>query len=176
METIKVPPRSLLRTLAILGSCIMLAAIAVAIVVATTPSANAPRRLGPAVAEPMTGTTAPAWSTDAPHPTVIPTLSQQDTRALTSMPWKFIALTDGRDLDLQYAAGDGDCTLPEGFAATYSKTSVEVWALSKTDWSRTACANPLVRGVATVRLREPLGGRTLVHAPTGELWPSSLLD
>lgn len=176
METIKVPPRPLWRTLVILGSFIVLAAVAVAIVVSTSSPADAPRRLGPAVAEPMMGSTVPAWPADTPHSTVSPTLSQQDTQSLTSMPWKFIALTDGRDLDLLYAAGDGDCTLPEGFATTYSKTSVEVWALSKTDWSRTACADPLVRGVATVRLSEPLGGRILVHAPTDELWPRSLLD
>ncbi|MDQ1575423.1 MAG: hypothetical protein QOH55_573 [Microbacteriaceae bacterium] len=176
MKTVKAPARHPARTLVILGSCAVLAAIAVAIAVAMF-SAGPPRRLGPAVADPMVTTAAPGWTTDIPHPTVTPTLTKQDTRTLTSMPWKFITLTNGgRDLTLVYGPVDGYCTVSKGFAVAYSKTSVEVWALGKTDTSQTACAASFVRVVATVRLKEPLGDRTLIHAPTDQKWPAGILD
>jgi hypothetical protein len=176
MEMVKASSRHPSRTLVFLGSCVVLAVIAVAFAVATS-LAGQPRRLGPAVVDPMATTAAPGWTTDIPHPTVTPTLTKQETRTLTSMPWKFITLTNGgRDLTVVYGPVDGYCTVSKGFSVIYSKTSVEVWALGKTATSQTACAASFVRAVATVRLKEPLGDRTLIHAPTDQKWPAGILD
>ena len=161
----------------------VLAAVSGAVLTAALMSALC----GCASAAPGTGTASPSPlvvdSMDSMHPPwaagmqvteVTPNLSSEDAESLTSLPWRFVSL-DAQRLLLIYAAGDGSCVLPRGFAVTYTKTSVEVWALSKTDTHQAACPARLEMGMAAVRLAEPLDGRALVHAPTDSQWPDSML-
>jgi hypothetical protein len=153
-------------TAVIVGS-VAIAGIAVAEVVAATAPPSVTRH-GAAHTDPLTPSTVPPAVASSPHPTVAPKLTQRDTQTLTSEPWTFIGL-DGRTLELSYVAGDGHCIFPRGFSVIISKTSVEVWALSKTG-DEPICGDPYNMGHAFLTLPEPLNGRKLVHAPTDQNW------
>jgi hypothetical protein len=161
------------RSVALVGVLLSVGLVTVLVAILMTHRPIAAPRLSAPVTDQMQTTTLPVWATGQPRPTLIPSLSKQDASSLTSLPWQFIALNNGRDLEIQYVAGDGDCVLPKGFAVTYSATAVEVWALSRTEMGREACASRLVTGIATLHLAQPLGERSLVHAPTDLNWPSA---
>ena len=153
----------------------LLAALAIVIsaVTSTAPPAHTASP-HPGFVDSMDSTLAPAWATGQTFTRASPNLSRDDAPSLTSMPWRFVSL-DGKVLRVVWATGDGACVLPQGFAVTYTKTSVELWALSKTDTSQAACPARLMLGAAAVRLAQPLNGRALVHAPTDPQWPNSRL-
>jgi hypothetical protein len=85
------------------------------------------------------------------------------------MPWAFLS-QQGPHLQLAFAAGDGDCTLPVGVQVEVTEASVTVTVWSQTDRSRSACAAKLVTGAGTLTLQAPLGDRNLVHAPVSRPW------
>lgn len=142
--------------------------IAIGEVVVTIAPPPAPTRLGAAHTDPLTPNPVPPAVANSPHPTVTPALTAKDTETLTSEPWTFINL-DGRTLELSYVAGDGHCIYPRGFAVTTTKTSVQVWALSKTG-TESVCGDVYNMGHTFLTLPTPLNGRKLVHAPTDQNW------
>jgi hypothetical protein len=164
VKTRRLSPRAL--TAVVAGVVILVGVVIGEVVVSAAPPSVT--RLGAAHTDPLTPSTVPPAVASSPHPTVAPTLTQKDAKTLTSEPWMFINL-DGRTLELTYVAGDGHCIFPRGFAVTSSKTSVEVWALSKTG-DEPICGDPYNMGHAFLTLPEPLNGRKLVHAPTDQNW------
>ncbi|NEN06745.1 hypothetical protein G3T36_12800 [Diaminobutyricibacter tongyongensis] len=168
MEATRLRPRLLVA----IGVAVALVALVIGIVVSTAPMPN-PIRHGAAYVDPQIATKVPASFTGVPPHAVAPTLTQQDTRTLISEPWEFISL-DGRHLEIVYLQGNGTCELPRGFAVTYSKTTVEVAALSHA-CGDLAIADMAVIGRAVLTLPEPLNGRDLVHAPTDQQWRRDVL-
>ena len=162
MEATRLRPRVLV---AIGVAAVALLVVVIVIVVATAPALN-PVRHGASYVDPQTAIRVPPSFDGVPRDASAPTLTQQDTRTLTSESWQFISLK-GKQLELLYVAGNGSCILPRGFAVTYSKTAVSVWALSKTCGDY-AVADMQVVGHVVLTLPEPLYGRDLVHAPTDQ--------
>lgn len=142
---------------------------------ASNPTATPPltmRSIGPS-ADPLQPGPLPAWASRLPAAKMVPLLGASEAQGLTSMPWRFVSLSeDGKNLSVIYAAGDKDCVTPVGFQVAEATTSVEVWAWSKTDQSRQACANMLLLSRGVVTLPTPLDSRTLYHAPVDRSWSS----
>ena len=160
---------------AVVVAVLLMSAVIAAAAVASNGPAQAIKPTGPSSAESLEATNVPAWATALPAPEVKPSIPVGEARSLTSMPWRFVSL-DGNKLRLVYAAGSGSCVNPRGFAVTYTRTSVKVWALSKTDTTHGGCLARLEVGAATIDLAEPLNGRDLVHPPTDPQWSDSTLD
>ncbi|SDJ45189.1 hypothetical protein SAMN05444157_3432 [Frankineae bacterium MT45] len=123
----------------------------------------------PAVRDPLT----PFHSSvnlGEPQPTKVLTPAQG--AGLNSMPWRLVAVLSQKTLDVYYTAGGG-CTHPVGFQVSESASSVEVWALSRTNGDH-ACSDELRVGRTTLSLRAPLGNRALLHGPVDPAWAHSL--
>ena len=164
MKALRVRPRVLWALIA--GAAALVVIVVVTVIAAT--AASTPTRLGAAFTDPQTPGTVPEAVASSPHPTLGPTHTERDTQTLTSEPWMFVNL-DGRTLELTYVAGDGHCIFPRGFAVTSTKTSVQVWALSKTG-DQKICGDLYNMGHVSLILPEPLNGRKLEHAPTDQNW------
>ncbi len=160
---------------AVVVAVLLMSAVIAAAAVASNGPTPVIKPTGPSSAESLEATDLPAWATTLPAPEVKPSISVGEARSLTSMPWRFVSL-DGNKLRLVYAAGSGSCVNPRGFAVTYTTTSVEVWAMSKTDTTHGGCLARLEVAGATVVLPEPVKGRDLVHPPTDPQWSDSTLD
>lgn len=95
-------------------------------------------------------------------------ISAAQAAGLTSEPWRLVAI-DGRPRSLQifYVVGGG-CETPVGIRVHETRTSVTIEAVSRTDPNASACASLLKTGSGSVILKQPLGDRTLWHAPVAE--------
>jgi hypothetical protein len=99
---------------------------------------------------------------------------------LLSMPWKFVGVRRGGTvLIVYYVSGDG--IHPHGvnnigFRVVETSENVELIAVSRNDNPGPAQAGSLATGVTKIVLSDPLGTRTLLHAPTDSGWPADLLD
>lgn len=97
---------------------------------------------------------------------------------LLSMPWELVhARRDGKVLIVFYVSGDGvhpDGVNNIGFRVIEKPDSVELIAVSRNDNPGPAEAASLALGYAEIVLSDPLGNRTLLHAPTD--WSADLLS
>jgi hypothetical protein len=96
---------------------------------------------------------------------------------LLSMPWELVDMRRGGNvLIVYYVSGDGvhpDGVNNIGFRIIETAESVELIAVSRNDNPGPDEAGSLALGYAEILLSEPLGTRTLLHAPTD--WSADLL-
>jgi hypothetical protein len=82
------------------------------------------------------------------------------------MPWELVAIQDGgRTLVVHYVAGNGGVIAPVGFLVAEQPDYVELTAVS-VDPGGVSGDLGMRLGFGVIALSEPLGGRTLLHAPT----------
>lgn len=96
---------------------------------------------------------------------------------LLSMPWELLSTRrNGRVLIIYYVGGDSVGIYgvhPLGFQVIETPVSVELIAVSKNANPDDTQGGSLELGITRITLRQPLGGRALLHAPTD--WSASTL-
>ena len=95
---------------------------------------------------------------------------------LLSLPWELVAVRHGgRGLVVYYVTGDAQPhgIYNVGFRVIASSQSVEILAVSRTEYHGGEQPASLGTGLARIVLSAPLGSRTLLHGPTD--WPAAAL-
>ena len=105
---------------------------------------------------------------DSKPPTPARTLSAAQTRGLESTPWQLVS-QNGQALRIRYVAG-GSCYRWSGVRVQETAKSVEIWTTTKPPKGDPACLLLLTVSSSTITLRNPLGSRTLLHAPVSPSW------
>jgi hypothetical protein len=122
-----------------------------------------------------TGSPTPDARNPQPYsgPAAIPAVTVPSAQIPTtlSMQWRLLSVgSDDRTLDILGVAGDGACVIAAGVQVVESAASVEVSMRSHWDQAPTACPDRLVLTRVLVTLKQPLGTRTLLHAPVSDRW------
>ncbi|MGC9667823.1 hypothetical protein ACNTMW_14870 [Planosporangium sp. 12N6] len=105
----------------------------------------------------------------------IRTLSPEEAARLTSLPWTLSSI-DPSEMLVTVESTPGECRRVEGSQIELTATSVTIAVLGARDKGCRHATGPSTRSrspvpvmaVFVVRLPEPLGSRSLLHAPTTE--------
>jgi hypothetical protein len=174
--------RALLTPLLSAAAVGILAAGAAGLIAHQTASQAGPSSAGPAATN--SGPTGSPRADDLRPQVVQAPLPQQPSPArlitgdplrMVSMPWRLAALPDGGgSVDLLAMVGDGTCTVPVGVQVAETSDTVQVWIWSRQRAGRGDCAAQGQLQRLLVPLKQPLGSRTLLHAPVSSGWANAI--